>query len=400
MRDAAYTAGWGEDVAIRAWRPFAARRARYHVGVAGTDDARGRSRPVDTAGRPVGLPRWMQDAPAVLVANPTAHSGKAADWIRVARALLDEAQVPHRFVATEPEGRTIDRVREAIDDGDARVVIYMGGDGTFAEVAKGIFASRHASAIAMGMLPTGTANDQGKSFGLSAGAGALARNVAVIAAGEVVGCDVGRLVIERGTKEIHRDLFFDSFSVGLGAASLETRNRDRERVGRIPGLGALYRDQLVYAGAVLQRFVESYVVDIKFDLDAVIDGTVCHFENVLDVILKNTKIFGGEWIFDPNAESDDGRFELVPVTGRRDFGTKLLGTLRRSPVGVEDLQKLGFTHAPPVTGAHFDLRVRGATLPAAQCDGEELPAGERYRIDVVPRALRLIVPRDHVDSAV
>ena len=102
----------------------------------------------------------------------------------------------------------------------------------------------------MGMLPTGTANDQGKSFGLDAGPGALERNVAVIAAGETVGCDVGRLVIERGLKEIHRDLFFDSFSVGLGAASLATRNRDRERVGRIPGLGTIYRDQLVYAGAV------------------------------------------------------------------------------------------------------------------------------------------------------
>lgn len=340
----------------------------------------------------------MRDAPAVLVANPTAHSGRAADWIRVARALLDEAQVPHRFVATEPEGRTIERVRELIDDDGARVVIYMGGDGTFAEVAKGIFASHHAPDVAMGMLPTGTANDQGKSFGLATGAGALERNVAVIAAGEVVGCDVGRLVIERGARELHRDLFFDSFSIGLGAASLETRNRDRERVGRIPGLGALYRDQLVYAGAVLQRFVESYVVDIKFDVEAVIDGVVHQFDNVLDIIIKNTKIFGGEWIFDPATESDDGRFELVPVTGRRDFGTKLIGSLRRSPVGVEDLQKLGFSHAAPISGARFELTVRGS-LPAAQCDGEELPAGERYRIDVVPRALRLIVPRDHVDPA-
>jgi diacylglycerol kinase family enzyme len=361
--------------------------------VADTDNAKGRA----AASRPRGIARWLCDAPAVLVANPTAHSGKAADWIRVARALLDEAHVPHRFVATEPEGRTIERVREVIDDAGVRVVIYMGGDGTFAEVAKGILASRHADALAMGMLPTGTANDQGKSFGLSAGAGALERNVAVIAAGEVVGCDVGRLVIERGTKEIHRDLFFDSFSIGLGAASLETRNRDRERVGRIPGLGALYRDQLVYAGAVLQRFVESYVVDIKFDVDAVIDGVVHHFEHVLDIILKNTKIFGGEWIFDPRSESDDGRFELVPVTGRRDLGTKLIGSLRRSPVGVDDLQRLGFSHAPAISGARFELTVRGATLPAAQCDGEELPAGERYRIAAVPRALRLIVPRDHVD---
>src|SRR5262249_55207662 len=263
----------------------------------------------------------------------------------------DEAHVPHRFVATEPEGRTIDRVREVIDDDGARVVMYMGGDGTFAEVAKGIFASRHAHEVAMGMLPTGTANDQGKSFGLSAGAGALEENVAVIAAGEVVGCDVGRLVIERGRKEIHRDLFFDSFSIGLGAASLETRNRDRERVGRIPGLGALYRDQLVYAGAVLQRFFESYIVDVKFDVDAVIDGRVVQLDSVLDVIVKNTKIFGGEWIFDPGIESDDGRFELVPVAGRRDLGTKLIGSLRRSPVGVDDLQSLGFSHAPAISGS-------------------------------------------------
>ena len=350
--------------------------------------------------RSVGIQAWLNDAPAVLVANPTAHSGKAADWIRKARALLDEAGVLHRFVATEPEGRTIDRVREAIDDGGARVVIYMGGDGTFAEVAKGIFASHHARDVAMGMLPTGTANDQGKSFGLLAGSGALARNVEVIAAGEVVGCDVGRLVIERGDRTVHRDLFFDSFSIGLGAASLETRNRDRERVGRIPGLGALYRDQLVYAGAVLQRFVESYVVDIKFDVDAVIDGTVHHFEHVLDIIVKNTKIFGGEWIFDSRTESDDGKFELVPVTGRRDFGTKLIGTLRHSPVGVDDLQLLGFAHAPAISGARFELTVRSATLPAAQCDGEELPAGERYRIEAVPRALRLIVPRDHVEPGI
>ncbi|HEY0192124.1 MAG TPA: hypothetical protein VGC42_13480, partial [Kofleriaceae bacterium] len=67
-----------------------------------TDDA-----PTHAAGRPVGIERWLAGAPAVLVANPTAHSGKAADWIRIARALLDEAHIPHRFVATEPEGRTI-----------------------------------------------------------------------------------------------------------------------------------------------------------------------------------------------------------------------------------------------------------------------------------------------------
>lgn len=348
-----------------------------------------------------GLERWTRGQPAVLVANPTAQSGKAADWIRHARARLDEAHIPHRFVATEPEGATIDRVREAIDDGGARVVIYMGGDGTFAEVAKGILASRHASECAMGMLPTGTANDQGKSFGLEAGPWALDRNVSVISEGYTVGCDVCRVVIERGLKEIHRDLFFDSFSIGIGAASLATRNRDRERVGRIPGLGRIYRDQLVYAGALAQRFLETYVVDTKFELDAIIDGTVHQFPSLLDVIVKNTKIFGGEWIFDPQTESDDGRVELVPVLGRRDFTAKLVGAMRINPLRMDDLQRLGIEHAPAIPGTDLDLTVRGegGVLPAAQIDGEEIPAGDRYTIHVDARALRLIVPREHVDPS-
>ena len=350
---------------------------------------------------PPGINRWLQDQPAVLVANPTAHSGKAADTIRHARALLDKANVPHRFIPTEPEGATIERVREQVDDHGARVVIYMGGDGTFAEVAKGILQSKHAKKVAMGMLPNGTANDQGKSFGLDAGPWALERNVTVIAEGYTVGCDVAKLVIERGLKEVHRDMFFDSFSVGLGAASLSTRNRDREIVGRIPGLGMIYRDQLVYVGAVARRFFESYIVDTKFDVDCVIDGVVHQFEDLLDIIVKNTKIFGGEWIFDSQSESDDGRVELVPISGRRDLVSKLLGTMRRVPVGLEDLEALGLQHAAPLPGAHIELSVRaeGGIFPAAQVDGEEIPAGDHYTIDVVARALRLVVPREHVDPA-
>ena len=94
-----------------------------------------------------------------------------------------------------------------------------------------------------------------------------------------------------------------------------------------------------------------------------IDGKVHSFDNLLDVIVKNTQIFGGEWIFDPNTESDDGLFELVPVAGRRDFGTKLLGSLRRSPVGIEDLALLGFEHAP--ADRRRQVRARRARRTAA-----------------------------------
>ena len=89
------------------------------------------------------------------------------------------------------------------------------------------------------------------------------------------------------------------------------------------------------------------------------------------------------------------------MTGRRDFGAKLIGSLRRSPVGADDRAALGIEHEPAIPGTKFELAVRnaGGKLPAAQVDGEEIPAGDRYSIDVAPRALHLIVPREHVDPS-
>lgn len=340
---------------------------------------------------------WRGDAPAVLFANPTAQSGKAADAIRTAEGLLARAGVAHRFRPTAPAGGTVEVVRKAIDDDGARVVIAMGGDGTFAEVAKGVLASAHAATVAMGMLPTGTANDQGKSFGLAAGAGALADNVAVIAAGRVAAIDAGRIEVIAGQERvIHRDLFFDSASVGFGADALVARNRDRELVGKIPLARLFYRDMLVYAGAVMRKFAESYVSDVKFDLDAEIDGHHHSFDSLLDVIVKNTAVFGGEWVLDPDTRADDGVFELIPIYGRRDLTSKLFASLRHLPVDGDTLRDLGIEHSEPIPGRRFALTVTQpgqAGYPAAQVDGEEIPHGRRYLIDVLPRCLHVIVPR-------
>src|SRR6188508_25088 len=116
-------------------------------------------------------------SPAVLVANPTAQSGKGAAAIERARRLLDRAGIGHDFLPTEPDGGTVAVVRRAVDESGARLVIAMGGDGTFAEAAKGILASAHASEVSLGLLPTGTANDQAKSFGLATGESGIETNI-------------------------------------------------------------------------------------------------------------------------------------------------------------------------------------------------------------------------------
>ncbi|MBN1606492.1 MAG: acylglycerol kinase family protein [Polyangiaceae bacterium] len=110
----------------------------------------------------------------LLVGNPTAQSGKNKERIEQALSLMKRVGIVGDLLPTLPGGRTIAAVRAALDGGAHRVVIAMGGDGTFREVAAGLYTSKRREAVAMGMLPTGTANDQGKSFGLDAAPEALA----------------------------------------------------------------------------------------------------------------------------------------------------------------------------------------------------------------------------------
>jgi len=334
---------------------------------------------------------------AVLVANPTAQSGKAETWIARARELLDASGITHDFIPTAPAGGTVGAVRRAIDQGGVDLAIAMGGDGTFAEVAKGILGSTRAGEVALGMLPMGTANDQGKSFGLRAGLDALAENVAVLARGVTSEMDVGVIQrLDEGDRVTHSDLFFDSASIGLGAEVLAGRNRDRDRVAVIPLVRSFYRDQLIYAGALIKRLARSATGRTTFDLEAEVDGETLYYKSVVDVIVKNTRIYGGEWVLAADGMADDGLFEMVLICGLGELTSRAVSGLRSSPIGEYELAQLGIKPSRPVPGRRFVLTVMqpGATAaPAAQIDGEEFPAGDRFRVECLPRVLRLVVPR-------
>jgi diacylglycerol kinase family enzyme len=101
----------------------------------------------------------------LLVGNPTAQSGRNRERIEQALALLREAGIVAELLPTLPGGKTQEAVRAALDAGAHEAVIAMGGDGTFREVAAGLYTSARREQVPLGMLPTGTANDQGKSFG-------------------------------------------------------------------------------------------------------------------------------------------------------------------------------------------------------------------------------------------
>jgi diacylglycerol kinase family enzyme len=329
----------------------------------------------------------------LLVSNPTAQSGKNQERVAQALALMKDVGIEADLLPTLPEGKTIAAVRAALEAGSYRTVVAMGGDGTFREVAAGLYTSARREDVALAMLPTGTANDQGRSFGLHSDGDALATNVDVIRAAHETRLDVG--IYRAGDASATPDYFFDSCGWGLSARVLAQRNKDRAVVETLGPLKELYRDQAVYAGAFLKKFLESYVIDDKFRVVATLDGERVELDGLTDLIVKNTRVYAGAWVLDETARHDDGIFELVPFVGKLDWASKAIIDLEVVPLNEDMLEEIGLEHSKALRASTMDLEFfepeDGVPL-AAQLDGEEWLASRRIRIEVAARAIRLIVP--------
>lgn len=328
----------------------------------------------------------------LLVGNPTAQSGKNQERIDRALEMMSAAGVAADFLSTLPGGKTITAVRAALEQERYVAVVAMGGDGTFREVAAGLYTSARREDVALGMLPTGTANDQGRSFGLRADRDALERNVSVIRAGFETRLDVG---VYRAGDKSEVDYFFDSCGWGLSARVLAQRNKDRAAVDQLGPLKELYRDQAVYAGAFLKTFLESYVINDKFRVVGSLDGQPFELDGLTDLIVKNTRVYAGAWVLDETSRHDDGIFELVPFVGKRDWTSKAIRDLEVVPLNEQMLEEVGLQHSKTLRASTLDLQFfapEGGAPLATQLDGEEWPADPLVHIEVAARGLRLIVP--------
>lgn len=333
----------------------------------------------------------------LLVGNPTAQSGKNAARIDRARAAMADRGWAVQLMPTEPAGRTVDTLRGRLAQHTPDVCVYMGGDGTFAEVAKGLLRAQGDGSPMppLGMLPSGTANDQGKSFGISSAEAALAENLDIIGAGHTLRMDAGRVerIDTRTGRVSHADLFFDSVGWGMHPDILAVRNEDRAALRHIPFLRDVYRDHAVYAGAALERYLASWVEPTKFMASVQHDGGEQVFEGLTDLVIKGTAIYGGEWVLDRHSRPDDGRMELVPMQGRRDMFSKAIRDWKHLPIWQEHLDALGVRHSEGPSARAFEIQLArpGREDVQTQIDGEEWRAGRHFRVEVLPGVLPVIV---------
>lgn len=310
---------------------------------------------------------------------------------------MDKMGIRHEFKATLPARGTVGMVAESIIRDGFRTIAYLGGDGTFYEVATGIIQSGMASDVRLGMLPSGTANDQGKSFGISSAPRALEENVMTIAAGHTTMLDVGEVAaLSDDGIVMRRDLFFDSLGWGLSASILAQRNRDIQKTRDVPLINQIYRDHLVYVRAALQEVTFSLVSRDRFSAEVEVDGELFVWNNLTDLLISNTLIFAGEWIVAPDCEHDDGKVEIAPFVGVRDWAGKIIVNHKKFPIKPDAMERLGFGASVVVKGSRIRVQLFRPTneekLPA-ELDGEEFLSANLFEIKVHPKMLKLIVPK-------
>lgn len=162
---------------------------------------------------------------AVLVTSP--HAGRSRKLARARRALAR-----HKIrVAQELEIEHLDRLPELLrtPDGEPRLVIAAGGDGTVGSVAGRLAGAENP----LGILPLGTGNDFARSLGIPLNPRRAAR---LLGTGEISRVDLGRLTRPGGPPTYFAHAATVGFNVDF--AKLATRASVRGRLGRLTYLVA------------------------------------------------------------------------------------------------------------------------------------------------------------------
>ena len=278
---------------------------------------------------------------------------------------------------TAAPGEEAELADGAIADG-ARLVVAVGGDGTWSQVADRVVASGRRD-VALGLLASGTGNDFGKSLGVSYGDPEQA--VAALAAGRTRRIDVGRVVSgwrpaphpRVDDAEPWRDAprhFLNLVGFGFDIAVIDASQRAR-----------FLRGAVLYKVTALQQLFLYRSPRLHLT-----DGEEWSTEGRhLMLTISNGRIFGGGFPIAPDAELADGRLDACAIADSSPPGrARLFGLAEK---GRHVAAKEVSLRQARAFAVRFDERVR------YEVDGDvhQSRTGQ-VRVDVAPMALSVVVP--------
>jgi YegS/Rv2252/BmrU family lipid kinase len=269
--------------------------------------------------------------------------------------------LPGDALLSEGPGQLGELARTAVGQG-ASLVVAVGGDGTVNEVVQGLAG---LDRVELAVIPRGTGWDFARTYRIPR---RLDDAVAVARDGRTRTIDLGRARY-RGWDGSEAEAYFANIaSAGMSGAIAKRANETSKALG----------GKISYAWATFTVFARWGNDEVQVAVDGETRTGRMH-----DVVVANGRFFGGGMMICPEAEPDDGLFDVLLIGDltKRD----LLLTLPKTYRG----RHLPHPKAELLRGAVVEIDAP-EPLPV-ELDGEQ-PGTTPIRLEIVPEALRLRVP--------
>ncbi len=303
----------------------------------------------------------------VVIVNPRSAGGKTARrWNRLRPAVEERlGKIEVRF--TEAPGHAAELARELAGRGHT-LIVGVGGDGTYNEIANGLLEARAADAgVCLGILPLGTGGDLQRTLKIPSRPD---QAIEILARGRPIEIDAGRLSYQTLQGRTAERYFVNLVSFGIGG---EVAARSRNLFSPLGGRASFF-----YATLQVFTFYRGKTVELILDENRSI-GTW----RILNVAIGNGRYHGGGMDVCPAASLDDG---LLEVTVIEDIS--LLTLLK----DVSYLYGGNIYEHPKVR--HFRaarVAARSPEVTRIEVDGEPLGTLP-VEVTILPRRLRVIAP--------
>lgn len=298
----------------------------------------------------------------IFIVNPCAGPKDATSEIQQQIAQLPSSYSTEIYT-TRSAGDATRYVRQRCQaEPDKALRFYAcGGDGTISEVVSGIVGHPNAE---MTCYPSGSGNDFVKYYG-----------------GRDTFLDLKRLV-DGNVHEIDVMRIGDRYSLNICNFGFDAVVcRTMEQVRRKPIIGG----RNAYTTGILKALVTGRRTPCRID----VDGVTVHDGPMLLCTLGNGRFVGGAYQCSPLSQNDDGLIEVClfkPMSTIR--FARLIGSYRDGT----------FIHRPDVKDKMTYLRGKTIDIESPSaidlCIDGEIVNGSRFRVELLPRAVRFITPRD------
>ncbi|HEY5052409.1 MAG TPA: diacylglycerol kinase family protein [Solirubrobacterales bacterium] len=291
----------------------------------------------------------IEGMPLALLVNPSSAGGKTLKLLPRVEQALDEHRVDFRVQKTKGLKDGVDQALNAIEAGEVPVV--MSGDGLVGAVGGAMAGSE----TPLGILPGGRGNDLARVLGIP-DEPELATEV--LLRGHSRRIDVG---------EANGARFLGIVSVGFDSEANRLANETH-----------FLRGNLVYAYAALRTLLGWKPARFTVRVDA---------ERVrftgYSVSVANSKAFGGGMFIAPDAELDDGEFDIVTIgeVGKLRFVGNLPKVFKGTHVEDDEVRVFRARRLELTASKPFPVYADGEHLT-------DLPASLR----VLPGALSVLAP--------